>query len=451
MVSREVFQRRAPDTSGMYSRCEINQADREWQFIQSCFCAQRPHNRSIAQVFCIFNETQHRMFELGLSTAEAQTKNPVFDPKWKQGIPNPLREKVIERWLALTQPFSPCTIHGKKQKQIVNTKILSLWHGATESACRSICETGFTTFGKHAFFQGKKKDGQNTDIGFFGSGIYFTTSAQYAADIYSDGNLLLTWVSMREPYPVVADKAYPDKPSDMKMLEGQGAFENFNAHYIPVASIQPDDPSCGIFYPCTDTQTPVLDEIVVFASSQALPRFWVQLQPDLVEAPPMMISYSHLVEHLMKLLDVVENLEDLGLYQFLQNQIMVFLDYKLSDELAQDDLEFYGRAVKLIDQDGKVDITIRDELMPKKDTVELASPSPATPPTDEPVVSVAITYKNLLKLLLQLLDKPAVQQDLESHQKFKQKSTALIACDLGQPLNPEDEAFYNTAITHLSK
>ena len=61
------------------------------------------------------------------------------------------------------------------------------------------------TFGKHELKTGGN-NGLNTDLGYFGSGVYFTDSAQYAADCYNNQNLLFTLVSMRNPYPVMADR-----------------------------------------------------------------------------------------------------------------------------------------------------------------------------------------------------------------------------------------------------
>ena len=69
---------------------------------------------------------------------------------------------------------------------------------------------------------------------------------------------------MREPYPVVANCEYPNKPEDMKKLEGLGHYENYNAHHIPVISINLTNKKCAIYYPCTTHQEAALDEIVVF-------------------------------------------------------------------------------------------------------------------------------------------------------------------------------------------
>ena len=44
---------------------------------------------------------------------------------------------------------------------------------------------------------------------------------------------------MRTPYPVVSDVKVPGKGKDMVKLEGKGAYQNYNTHYIPVTSIEP--------------------------------------------------------------------------------------------------------------------------------------------------------------------------------------------------------------------
>lgn len=64
----------------------------------------------------------------------------------------------------------------------------------------------------------------------------------------SEGHRLLTWVSMREPYAVVNDKPHPQKGSDMFKLKGKEHYQNYNTHFIPVASIRPNDPTCIEYY-----------------------------------------------------------------------------------------------------------------------------------------------------------------------------------------------------------
>ena len=147
-------------------------------------------------------------------------------------------------------------------------------------------------FGKHHFFDTHADAGpaSSTDLGYFGSGIYFTNSAHYAA-LYARGHLLLSWVSMREPYPVINDVAVPKKGRDMKMLEGKGAYQNYNAHFIPVISLEPQKVSCMEYYPCYQGQAPAWDEYVVFQRPQSLTRFWVELSTD-SPAPVIAQAYS---------------------------------------------------------------------------------------------------------------------------------------------------------------
>src|SRR5476651_862963 len=90
----------------------------------------------------------------------------------------------------------------------------------------------------------------------------------------------MAWVSMREPYPVVSDLPHPNKCTDMIKLGGKEHYQNYNAHYIPVASIEPNNPKSINYYPCYKEQPPAWDEFVVFQNSQTLPRFWVELGVD---------------------------------------------------------------------------------------------------------------------------------------------------------------------------
>jgi len=259
LVSPQLFQRiQATQTTNGYKKCPITSNDPEWGFILRYFEWKKPTNRCIKAVHCIHSPSASQAFQATISTIDQQAQSPAFSPKWQQEEDAQLRQKVNQRWKAMTDPYSPVTVPGANSRidSYAHTKILPLWHGTKAAICHSICQTGFTFFGKHQLLQEGKKDENNTDTGYFGAGIYFTNSARYAAEVYSDGNLLLAWVSMREPYPVVANapNLYPDKPKDMRKLEGLGAYQNYNAHHIPIVSVKPDNPSCAIYYPCSQTE-----------------------------------------------------------------------------------------------------------------------------------------------------------------------------------------------------
>ncbi|MBS0649280.1 MAG: hypothetical protein JSS10_08675 [Verrucomicrobia bacterium] len=268
-----------------FKLCEILNTDPDLQFILKYFEHQKPPGYSIKRVVCIHNPDHTQMFESTLKNMEREVSNPVFAPKGKDEEPKADRARALARWEVQASQFSPVEIKSMASRgtdTCIGAKVLPLWHGSTKEVCQSICWSGFTSFGKHHYFDENASKGntKSTDKGYFGAGIYFTNSAHYAKMYSSGGNLLLSWVSMREPYPVVNDKPHPQKGNDMIKLEGRMHYQNYNAHYIPVASIRPYDLKCIEYYPCYKDQSPAWDEFVVFHTSQALPRFWIELGVD---------------------------------------------------------------------------------------------------------------------------------------------------------------------------
>ena len=238
-----------------YKRCQILPSDPEYNFIMTYFQASPPANRHIKAAYVIHNAPATTQFEALIPSLEQEARSETFAPRWHQEDNVPLRKAALERWQQGAAQFSPVSIPNRDgvQEPYPLTKVLPLWHGSKQEICHAICKTGFTFFGKHHYLKDQAQGAsaaKSTDLGFFGSGIYFTNSARYAADIYSDGNLLLTWVSMRSPYPVISDKPLSQKPSDMGKLEGLGAYQNYNAHYVPVVPLNPHDAACAVYYPC---------------------------------------------------------------------------------------------------------------------------------------------------------------------------------------------------------
>ncbi len=294
LLSPGVLQRlsqQPPDPSRRFKQCELLLSDLEKDFVLCCFFQMKPSGYSISKISCIDHPFHTAAFEAELVNIDEEAKR--FLPRWANEQENQRKKGVIERWKDLVHAFDPLEIPTMGQiTHLTAAKVLPLWHGSSFDKCHSICSSGFTYFGKHHFFDPNANAGSisSTDMGFFGSGIYFTNSAHYAS-MYSEGHLLLSWVSMREPYPVVSDVPHPNKCTDMKMLEGKGAYQNYNAHYIPVISANPKKPFCMDYYPCYKDQQPVWDEIVIFQRSQTLSRFWVELSID-TPAPILKQTYS---------------------------------------------------------------------------------------------------------------------------------------------------------------
>jgi hypothetical protein len=97
-----------------------------------------------------------------------------------------------------------------------------------------------------------------------------TSEAEYAHKVYSSGALLLNWVAVFSPFPVIAQ--------DEENLIEKGNFQNYDAHFAPV---YPSQPGSASYYACPHDQPHKYTELVVFDSSQILPHYIVELQPNL--------------------------------------------------------------------------------------------------------------------------------------------------------------------------
>jgi hypothetical protein len=361
-ISERLFQRmQAQGTSIAYKKVQVLPTDPEWRFIWRYFYWDKPTKYGIKQIHCVHERRQMSLFESNFSSIEREASK--FSANWDQEPRADQRAVAIDRWKQTTQVFSPLETteeDGRKQRW-VETKVLPLWHGSSEQVCNSICGSGFIYFGKTSLGATNPGDPKSTDEGFFGSGIYFTDSARYASDIYSKGHILLGWVSMREPFPVVGD---PEQ-LDMNTFRGKGAYKSYNAHYVPVVPIKPY-PNCAIYYPCQKEETPNCDEIVVFHKSQALPRFWVELDVE----PPYLITPSkvpefvkELIPHIFKILQNVHVDQDKKLRNILCTELAVLLTLSGTDKLEENDKFFFDQITQLIDNAGQLNKEVRANLI----------------------------------------------------------------------------------------
>lgn len=269
-----------------YKICSVKNTDPEYDFLLTYFNHSPPTKYQIKNVYCVHSPTLTNAFVSYLEIIESKGE------KFKQDLPHDKhynhRMETLDRWKGIVNQFYPIKIErATRTDTLFKARLAAFWHGSSEPKCKSICGSGFTYFGKHHFVHPNAERGSmaSTDPGYFGSGMYFTTSAEYASK-YSNGHLMLAFVSMNEPYPVISDVAHPNKCSDMKILETLSGYQTYNAHYIPVASIRPNSHECMEYYPCFANQQAAWDEIVVFQEAQALPRFWVELEPNMVKSMP---------------------------------------------------------------------------------------------------------------------------------------------------------------------
>lgn len=114
--------------------------------------------------------------------------------------------------------------------------------------------------------------------------IYGTAEANYAYKGVYTGALLVNWVAVFSPFPVI----YQDETD----LHGRGNYHNYDAHFVPVHS--PYHPLGNHYHACEYGQKHHYTELVVFDSSQVLPRYIVELQSCLLDNPnpPHLETYA---------------------------------------------------------------------------------------------------------------------------------------------------------------
>lgn len=179
---------------------------------------------------------------------------------------------------------------------------------------------------------------------------------------------------MREPFPVVGDI----NQKDMDTLKGQGAYKDYNAHYVPVNSLNPSDPYECMYYPSKEREGPHCDEIVVFHKSQALPRFWVELtveSPTILSPSNIPQFVNELIPHLFKILEHPSVDRDQKVRNYLGKELAFLLklpgDDYLEDHGGSKYETLYGYMNQLI-VEGKVDRQV-SRLMTSVAATEAAS------------------------------------------------------------------------------
>jgi len=205
-------------------------------------------NFEIEKVELIWNKNLERMFEGQMIILQERSHENAFQSTWKtEELKVDHRQQVMERLKQLISKFSP-------QPKDVN--VIPLWHGTKSHLVPKICSSGFAAL-------------QLTDSGYFGKGIYATNSAEYAGNIYSGNEnvLLLCWTLLGNTFPVVKE--------DMHKLQGKAAYKNYDTHFIPVISPNPNDSNAVVYLPCDQNQIPKYYEFVFFSSSQLFPRYVV--------------------------------------------------------------------------------------------------------------------------------------------------------------------------------
>ena len=257
----------------------VNASRRDLELVMRQYQTCPVPGMEIASVQLIYAPEKERLFMARLRELQNRHGKDAFRPQLETG-----RQETARKVSDLVEPFRDATFP--------NVSMLPVWHGTSSDVVASILETGFANLA-------------TTDSGFFGKGVYGTPDAEYAYRVYArGGTLLLNWFSFFSPFPVLDDGTSSVKDGfllkgDMQKLFAKGNYSNFDAHVAFVVPADPSNPNEAVYYPIRPGQAHRYTEVVVFESSQSLPRYVVQLRkipvssapavkPSLLFSPPLL-------------------------------------------------------------------------------------------------------------------------------------------------------------------
>jgi len=136
---------------------------------------------------------------------------------------------------------------------------------------KKICSTGFAYL-------------SSIDEGWYGKGVYFTSSARYATPYFAvkqDPTIIIALVLPGNTYPVT------EHPKEVNNIIGQALKSGFQSHYVVTSKAG---------YPIQHPTEKCYDELVISQEAQVVPVFILVIDKS---------NIQELVEHFQRMSTVV--------------------------------------------------------------------------------------------------------------------------------------------------
>eukprot|EP00727_Mastigamoeba_balamuthi_P009730 m51a1_g538 hypothetical protein (1646) ;mRNA; f:393452-399734 len=226
-----------------YTVAPADEEDR--RFVEGLYARCPVPGMELDEVSVVRSPAMERLFLARVEQLQQREGNAHFRPRWPA-------EKDQRRADVAARLAGLCAEYG--EPAFPHVKVMPVWHGTTAKSLDSVFRSGYAALAR-------------TDGGFFGKGVYNAVEARYAYNVYCKGALLVNWVAWYSAFPVLR--------GDMGELEAKSNYQNYDAHFAPVSG---SEAKMAILLPC-DPQSAMFHELVVFETSQCLPRFLVTLKP----------------------------------------------------------------------------------------------------------------------------------------------------------------------------
>jgi len=212
----------------------------------------------ITKVYAIQNdalESAFLFYYMSLQEKFRSSPNLFKKNDWKRDV-IPLREWTYTKFTNLCNKFDADA----------SVPVIPVLHGTGKDTAWKIVQTGFTTVA-------------TVDDGFYGRGIYFTSSFDYSTFYSRNANkgtkkvfIIVALLLPGNPYPVI------ESPISPKSLKGKGPIDpsGYQSHYVCVNPFGVNP----VGFPCAEKLDKCFDELVVFQDYQALPRYIIEMDVE---------------------------------------------------------------------------------------------------------------------------------------------------------------------------
>jgi len=211
----------------------------------------------VKEIWAVYNPMLVSAFALTKEkfTKRAETSGDVFGKeRWKDNKEESEKNMAKRYW---TKGFLDKKIYLFPWNSFSVVPILATVHGTSASSAWKICQAGFATL-------------SSLDSGFYGAGIYFTTSSKYAIPYYGtkpDPSIIISWVITGNAYPVI------EHPRKAGSLAGTIIKPGYQSHYVCTNNKGMPHPDMSENYQY------VFDEIVINQEAQVAPAYVLMLDP----------------------------------------------------------------------------------------------------------------------------------------------------------------------------
>lgn len=222
-----------------------------------------PSEIDIDKIELVHNVDTYRTFLQQINRTERNRMRNEFQPHLDVETNPSERQKVLNRLQTLIQKVN----HNR------TAPIVRVWHGCKRNTIPALVSDGFAAISK-------------LDNGWYGKAMYFTSSAEYAAK-YTDltGCLVMCYIVLLNPFPVISDDAPSTVPSKTFRFYGKGNYANYQCHYVPVAPVN-QNARWNFRPPAHAVESAPFDEFAIFQQSDILPQAIVYLKPKVISSLP---------------------------------------------------------------------------------------------------------------------------------------------------------------------